>query len=67
MHPRWDASALGRSDMSRKAQVSELGCGIFLTAAELRVIGVDPNDVDAVEYVVTESGLVVGDSLGGNE
>lgn len=53
--------------MSREARVSELGCGIFLTADEIRAIGVDPDDVDAVEYAVIESGLIVTNSQGGDE
>lgn len=53
--------------MSREAKVSNAGCGIFLTATELRTLGVDPDAVDAVEYTVTESGLVMADSRGGEE
>lgn len=53
--------------MSRRAQVSEAGCGIFLTTAELRTLGIDPEDLDTVEYTVTESGLVVRDSRCGDE
>lgn len=53
--------------MSREAKVSNAGCGIFLTAAELHTLGVDPDAVDAVEYDVTESGLIVTDSRGGEE
>ena len=51
----------------RQAKVSNAGCGIFLTGDELRTLGVDPDAVDAVEYAVTESGLVVTDPEGGAE
>lgn len=50
--------------MSREAKVSNAGCGIFLTAAELHTLGVDPDAVDAVEYDITESGLTVAESSG---
>lgn len=53
--------------MSREAKVSNAGCGIFLTATELHTLGVDPDTVDAVEYDVTESGLIVTDPSGGEE
>ncbi|MFC6753363.1 hypothetical protein [Halorubrum tibetense] len=53
--------------MSREAKVSNAGCGIFLTAADLHTLGVDPEAIDAVEYDVTESGLVVTDPGGGGE
>jgi len=53
--------------MSRQAKVSEAGCGIFLTAAELRTLGVDPDAVDAVEYSITDSGVIVADLDGGGE
>ncbi|MBP1923017.1 hypothetical protein J2751_002050 [Halorubrum alkaliphilum] len=51
----------------RQARVSNDGCGIFLTGDELRTLGVDPEVTDAVEYDVTESGLVVTDPKGGEE
>jgi hypothetical protein len=53
--------------MSREAKVSNAGCGIFLTAAELHTLGVDPDAADAVEYDITESGLTVAESSGGEE
>lgn len=45
--------------MSRDARVSESGCGIFLTAAELRSLGVDPDTATVVEYSVTEDGISI--------
>ena len=51
----------------RQAKVSNAGCGIFLTGDELRTLGVDPDAADAVEYAVTESGLVVTDSQEGTD
>jgi hypothetical protein len=53
--------------MSREARVSKAGCGIFLTAGDLRTLGVNPDELETVEYAVTESGLVVTDSGGGEE
>jgi len=44
---------------TRQAKVSDAGCGIFLTEAELRALGVDPDAVDTVDYTVTDSGLVL--------
>lgn len=46
--------------MSRSARVSDAGCAIFLTPAELRALGIDPATVDAVEYRVAQSGIHVG-------
>lgn len=52
--------------MSRQAKVSNAGCGIFLTADELRAIGVDPDAADAVEYAVSDGGLSI-EIRGGDE
>jgi hypothetical protein len=52
--------------MSREAKVSNAGCGIFLTAAELRTLGVNPDAVDAVEYAVSDGNLSV-ETRGGEE
>lgn len=43
---------------TRQAKVSNAGCGIFLTEADLRALGIDPDAVDTVDYSVTDSGLV---------
>ena len=48
----------------RRASVSETGCGIFLTAAELRSLGVDPESTESVDYAVTEGGIVLAESAG---
>lgn len=45
--------------MSREARVSNSGCGIFLTAAELRSLGIDPDSIGVVEYAVTEDGISI--------
>ena len=46
----------------RQARVGETGAGIFLTPADLRALGVDPEVADAVGYTVTERGIIVGES-----
>jgi len=41
----------------RRARISEAGAGIFLTPADLRCLGVDPEKMESVAYVVEESGI----------
>lgn len=41
----------------RQARVSQSGCSVFLTVADLRALGVDPEVVDSVEYRISEDGL----------
>jgi len=50
----------------REARVSDAGSGIFLTAEELRTLGINPDIVDHITYSVTDSAVVVTDT-GGEE
>jgi hypothetical protein len=38
----------------RTAKVTPGGCGIFVTADELRSLGIDPDDVDSLSYAIGE-------------
>lgn len=47
-----------KSISKRQARVSPSGCGVFLTAAELQALGVNPETADIVEYSVSADGCV---------
>lgn len=36
----------------RTAKVTPSGCGIFVTADELRSLGIDPDHVDSLAYAI---------------
>lgn len=56
----------GRIMSERTAKVSDGSCAVFLTTAELRALGVDPEGTDRIGYSVTDAGIVVSD-IGGEE
>lgn len=45
--------------MSRQAKVSNSGCGIFLSRADLKALGINPENADTVNYRIFEDRIVV--------